>query len=376
METSIRTPERTTMFVALRDLRHARGRFVLMTSVIALITLLVGFLAALTSGLGRASTSAVVDLPVDRIAFAEPAGSDLSFTESQVDETQWVGWDSVPGVEDAEPLGIAQARASQGETTASVTAFGVEPGSRLTSATVADGQVALSAGAAEDLGAGPGSVVSIGALHLTVSAVSETEADYAHTPVLWVSLDDWQSLGARAGGTDGGQVATVVALTTAGGTSVSPDGLSVADSSLGTRTVDLPEARSAISSYAAENLSLTMMQAFLVAISALVVGAFFTVWTINRSRDIAVLKALGASDGYLLRDAVGQAVVVLALGTGTGALAAAGLGTLAGSLMPVVVGVSTIALPAVALAGLGLVGALLAVVRVTRVDPHAALAAR
>ena len=364
------------MFVALRDLRHARGRFVLMTSVIALITLLVGFLAALTSGLGRASTSAVVDLPVDHVAFAEPAGSDLSFTESQVDETQWVGWDSVPGVEDAEPLGVAQARASQGETTAAVTAFGVEPGSRLAPATVADGQVVLSAGAAEDLGASPGSTVSIGALHLTVSAVSETEADYAHTPVLWVSLDDWQSLGARAGGTDGGQVATVVALTTAGGTSSSPDALSVADSSLGTRTVDLPEARSAISSYAAENLSLTMMQAFLVAISALVVGAFFTVWTINRSRDIAVLKALGASDGYLLRDAVGQAVVVLALGTGTGALAAAGLGALAGSVMPVVVGVSTIALPAVALAGLGLVGALLAVVRVTRVDPHAALAAR
>ena len=37
------------------------------------------------------------------------------------------------------------------------------------------------------------------------------------------------------------------------------------------------------------------MRGFLFVISALVVGAFFTVWTIQRSGDIAVLKALGAS---------------------------------------------------------------------------------
>ena len=39
------------MFVALRDLRFARGRFVLIGSVVALITVLVGFLSGLTGGL-------------------------------------------------------------------------------------------------------------------------------------------------------------------------------------------------------------------------------------------------------------------------------------------------------------------------------------
>jgi hypothetical protein len=37
------------------------------------------------------------------------------------------------------------------------------------------------------------------------------------------------------------------------------------------------------------------MRGFLFAISALVIGAFFTVWTIQRGGDVAVLKALGAS---------------------------------------------------------------------------------
>ncbi|MEK8225015.1 hypothetical protein NKG05_00900 [Oerskovia sp. M15] len=126
------------MFVALRDLRFARGRFVLMSTVIVLITFLVGFLASLTAGLARASTSGITDLPADRLAFTVADGADPSFTESQVDAGQWDAWAAVDGVVSAEPLGIATTRASttaggSGEagTTAAVTAFGSRAGSGL-----------------------------------------------------------------------------------------------------------------------------------------------------------------------------------------------------------------------------------------------------
>ncbi|SDC69387.1 putative ABC transport system permease protein [Sanguibacter gelidistatuariae] len=367
------------MFVALRDLRFAKGRFVLMTSVIALITVLVGFLASLTAGLGRASTSGIVDLPATHLAFSQAAGSDPSFTESQVDPAQWEGWAQVAGVTSAEPLGVAQTRASVADTTAAVTAFGVVPGSPLAPGTVADGAVILSSGAAEALGAKAGDSLALGSQTLTVHAVASSDAEYAHTPVVWISLADWQSVGARGGSgatADADLVATVVAIQTADGSALPSGAITAADTDLKTQTLGLSDSRSAISSFAAENLSLTMMQTFLVAISALVVGAFFTVWTINRGRDIAVLKALGASNRYLLKDAIGQALIVLALGTGAGALLAAGLGLVAAQVMPVVIGASTIVVPALLLAALGLVGALLAVVRITRIDPHAALAAR
>ncbi len=118
------------------------------------------------------------------------------------------------------------------------------------------------------------------------------------------------------------------------------------------------------------------MQAFLIAISALVVGAFFTVWTISRFGDIAVLKALGASTRYLLRDAIGQAFLVLVIGVGLGTGVAAVGATLLAGVVPVVVTTTTTLLPAAALVALGLVGAVLGVARVTTIDPHAALAAR
>ena len=372
------------MFLALRDLRHARGRFALMIAVVALITFLVAFLAALTAGLGRASTSAVTDLPADRLAFAPPAeGASPTFTESEVTADQRDAWAAVPGVRAAEPLGVATVRAS-GETTAAVTAFGVRPGSGLVPGTsgdgtdVAPGSVVLSRGASDALGADVGDRVSAGPLDLRVAAVEDVEADFSHTPVVWVSLDDWQAVGARGGAADvaqDGPAATVVALRF-GEEPPSADALAAADAELGTVTATPREARSAISSFTAENLSLTLMQVFLLAISALVVGAFFTVWTIQRAGDVAVLRALGASTRYLLRDAIGQAGVVLGVGVGLGTALAAGAGLLAARVMPVVVDLSTTLVPAVVLVVLGGLGAVLAVTRVARVDPHAALAAR
>jgi putative ABC transport system permease protein len=378
------------VFLALRDLRHARGRFALMTVVVALITFLVAFLAALTAGLGRASTSAVTDLPVDRVAFAPPAeGASPTFTESEVTAAQTDAWAAVPGVDAAEPLGVATVRAS-GDATAAVTAFGVRPGSGLVPGTddggadVSSGAVVLSRGAADALGADVGDPVDAGPLDLTVSAVADVEADYAHTPVVWVALDDWQAVGARGGAspagastddTTDGPVATVVTLRF-GDDPPTADALAATNARVGTVTATPREARSAISSFTAENLSLTLMQVFLLAISALVVGAFFTVWTIQRAGDVAVLRALGASTRYLLRDAIGQAGVVLGVGVGVGTALAAGAGLLASQVMPVVVDLSTTLVPAVVLVVLGGLGAVLAVTRVARVDPHAALAAR
>ncbi|WP_159622084.1 ABC transporter permease [Ruania rhizosphaerae] len=361
------------MFVALRDLKNARGRFVLMSVVIVLITFLVTFLASLTEGLARESTSAVTELPADRLVFSMPApGDSPAFTASQVTAGVWEEWAQLPGVQTAEPLGVATTRAESAGTTASVTTLGVIPGSALAPQRVTPGTVLLSTGAAEDLRIGTGETVTLGGRELTVAAVADSDASFAHTPAVWTSLEDWQAIGAR--GADGDEpVATVVALTTSG---ASDADLAAADNENGTTTLTRADARSAVSSFAGENTSLTTMQAFLLVISALVVGAFFSVWTISRSGEIAVLKALGASTAYLLRDALGQAALLLvggvALGTG---LAAGGAALLPGTV-PVALTAGTTLVPAAGLIVLGLLGAGVSVARITGIDPHAALAAR
>ncbi|MEU4981488.1 ABC transporter permease [Streptomyces sp. NPDC021969] len=376
------------MFVAWRDLKFAKGRFALMGTVIVLITLLVGLLSGLTAGLGRQNTSAITDLPADRIAFRAPGGgSDLSYADSTVTERQWRQWSEAPGVEDAEPLGITTTKATVGDRSAGVSAFGVRPGSRLAPADgIDDGAAVLSTTAADDLGVRRGDSFALAGQRLRVAAV-RGDAFFSHTPVVWTSLDVWRKAapptggggdgasgggsddGASGGGSDGGATATVIALNT-----TSEADVAALDEKAGTTTVATADSLSAIGSYTSENGSLQLMRGFLFAISALVVGAFFTVWTIQRSGDVAVLKALGASTAGLLRDALGQAVVLLVGGTLLGTGAAAALGALAsGSSVPFLLTPGTVLLPAAVMVLLGALGAALSIRRITSVDPLTAL---
>ena len=108
------------MFLAIRDIRFAKGRFALKGAVVALITLLLVMLSGLTAGLGDQSTSAIDKLgsvhgsgvtskAVDSIVFGGPGTSEpkASFTESEVTAAQLDSWKHQAGVEDAEALGIS-----------------------------------------------------------------------------------------------------------------------------------------------------------------------------------------------------------------------------------------------------------------------------
>ncbi|MFE3883521.1 FtsX-like permease family protein [Streptomyces lydicus] len=405
------------MFVAWRDLRFAKGRFALMGTVIVLITVLVGLLSGLTAGLGRENTSAITALPADHLVFSAPAdGRDVTFTDSRLTERTVRAWARVPGVRHADPLGITTTKAESGGRTAAVSLFGVQPGSAAAPARVGDGAVVLSAKAAASLGARAGGTLTLGGRTVRVAAVSGA-AMYAHTPVVWTSLEDWRRLaggagaaaGARpapgdqaasggrpasaghgtsashgtsegtgaskgmgasegTGASDDATGATVLALSTSG-----TAGLAAADRALGTKTVAADDALQAIGSYAAENGSLQLMRGFLFAISALVIGAFFTVWTIQRGGDVAVLKALGASTRSLLRDALGQAVVLLVGGTVLGSALVAAVGAGIGGTVPFVLAPATVLAPALIMIALGAAGAALAIRRITSVDPLTAL---
>ncbi|WP_432139597.1 ABC transporter permease [Streptomyces sp. bgisy154] len=357
------------MFVAWRDLKFAKGRFALMGTVIVLITLLVGLLSGLTAGLGRQNVSAITGLPADRIAFQAPGGGqDLSYANSSVTERQWRQWSAAPGVESAEPLGITTTKATAGERSAGVSAFGVESGSRLAPEAdrIGGGAVVLSTAAADDLGVRAGDALTLAGLRLTVAAVAG-DAHFSHTPVIWTGLDTWQRIAPPAGGTTGLRATVIVLDTTAGAEVAATDRL------VGTRTVSVGESLSAIGSYTSENGSLQLMRGFLFAISALVIGAFFTVWTIQRSGDVAVLKALGASTASLLKDALGQAVVLLAGGTLLGTGLAVTVGAVVSGSVPFLLTPGTVLVPAAVIVLLGVLGAALSIRRITSVDPLTAL---
>ena len=360
------------MFLALREIRFATGRFTLMGSVVALISLLLVMLSGLTAGLANQNTSAIASLEAETLAFSTEDQTDASFTDSQVTEDQLDAWQQTDGVESAEPLGITQTRAEPAENGSGATSaavFGVDPESQLAaSADLIDGQTVISEEVAEELGVESGDSLILGGTELTITQITPDEW-YSHTPVVWTTQDDWAELTHLF---DPDVVGTVITATHTEGAdthNVRED----ADAAAATKGMSPTDSFNALASYSSENGALTLIQALLYGISALVIIAFITVWTVQRTRDIAVLKALGAAEGYVLRDALGQALIVLSAGAVFGGALGAVGGLLAGAAAPFDLSITTTVLPVLGVVVLGLGGAALAVRRSTRVDPLLAL---
>jgi len=381
------------MFLALRELAFARGRFSLMGVVIALIAILMVLLSGLSAGLVNDGVSGLKSLPSSTaFAFDEGTREDNAFSRSVVDEDQLAAWQDQPGVAEASPMGVSivNAEADTGEQV-DLTLFGVEPGSFL----------APPAGAGSDVGEPAGIVVSATAEGLELGTVitldridtelevvgfTDGQATFGHVDIAYLPLDTWQLIAAGQapeGAPTAEQVAdldfaefSVIGLRGEDGSALAAGdaaAFTAGDDAAETTTMTLEDSFNASPGYQAETLTLAMIQWFLYAIGALVVGAFFTVWTIQRSHELAVLRAMGASARYLLRDGLTQAAILLVVFTAVGVGLGIGLGALMPEGMPFALEAPAIAVASGLTILLGLLGAAVAVLRVTRIEPITAL---
>jgi putative ABC transport system permease protein len=215
-----------------------------------------------------------------------------------------------------------------------------------------------------------------------LEVVGVTDEHYiGHVPIVYTLLRKWQeaTYGPPGGPPPGEKLpsilfdyASVIALQLEPGTG--PEDLQSTDVDLGTITVDKAAAFEASSGYVEEVQSVQMIQAFLIIISAVVMGAFFSVWTIQRTKEIGLVKALGASNAYLLRDSLGQVLLLMITATSIGTLAAIQLGrTLEASSFPFMLVLETVAASAVMLVVAGLVGSALSLRLILKIDPIIAL---
>ncbi len=371
-------------FLALRELAFARGRFVLMGAVVSLITVLMVLLSGLSVGLVNDGVSGLQRLPVTSFAFQAGVEKGSAFSRSVVDADAVETWADQPGVEDAALFGntLVNARTDDG-IEVDLALFGVEQGSFLDpepgegAALAGDGEVVLAkSSATEGIGIGDTVIFQPSGQELTVVGFLDEQHTFGHVDVGYVTLRSWQQ--AKAGLADGEplpdralQQATAVAVHAGSGAEVD---LAAGDKAADTTSMTLEESFDASPGYSAETSTLQLIQVFLYLISALVIGAFFTVVTIQRKGEIAVLRALGASTHYLLRESLLQGIVLLAGSVGVGIVAGLGLGAVVGATeMPFALEAGPIVTATVLLIVLGLVGAAAAVVRITRVDPLTAL---
>lgn len=370
------------MYLALRELRAARGRFLLMGSVVMLVAALVGIVSGFTAGLGNDTVSALRALPATHLVFSADAKSD-QFNRSLVGTDVLDAWRAEPGVE-AAPLGVAITRGTTNRgVEIDLAAFGVEPGSFVAPHPDAGQPVGTTPGGIvvsrklADKGVHVGDMLTIDRLGTAVRVDGITgSASYGHVPAAYVPLDVWTRLRFGVPGADPNaplpRQFSAVAVRASGSAGLPIDRL---DSAHGTHTISRVASFAAAPGYTGERVTMNSIQVFLYLIAPLVVGAFFAVWTVQRGPELALLRAMGASRPRLLWITAVQAAIVVAAGAVAGGAVAAGVGLLLGSAVPFSLPPLTLVATLGGVAALGLAGTAITLRRVTAPDPLTMLGA-
>ncbi len=371
------------MFIALRDLRRSWSRFLLVGLVVVLVALLTTVLGALANGLVRDGISGLRALPFDHMAFEH--GSKATFSRSTVTDETLARFRGIPGVQ-ATPLGVtfANAKSHSAKPDLDVALFGVEDDSFLVrdadadDAERADAQAALAgrpglvlSGELASEGIEVGDDYTFTSSGTTLPVLGFTFAgSYGHAPIAYTSLGTWQKL---TYGNDARGRFSAIALQV-------PDDAHAAVERVATDTGTEVKSKAATydgsPGFTAEQSTMSLIRAFLLVISALVVGAFFTVLIVQRTRQVGLLKAMGASSWYVIRDGLAQMVIVVAIATIVGSAVGAGLVALmSGGAAPVELVPSTVISGVVLLIVAGVVGSLVPLKRITGIEPAIALGA-
>ena len=376
------------MFIALRDLSYAKGRFLLMGLVVALVAFLTALLSGLASGLIKNNISGLIELDVTHLAFEY--NNKPSYRNSMIDREMWEGWRNAEGVIQAEPLGhiMFNARMMNDAPLDDVVLWGIEPGSFLEPEVmegeglgrIENGVIISELLVERGLKLGDHFILDRVLTELEVVGIV-AEYNIGHVPIIYTPLRKWQeaTYGPPGGPPPGEKLpdilydyASIIALQLA--PDINPQTMEAADIDQGTLTIDKPAAYEASSGYKEEIMTVRLIQVFLIVISAIVIGAFFTVWTIQRTREIGLVKALGGSNWYLLRDAMGQVLILMVAATLVGTLVSLWAGQRfaeAGSSF--VLDLGTIFASGCLLIVAGVVGSALSVGLITKVDPIIAL---
>jgi len=339
------------------DLRYRYRQFLIAVLGAGVVLAMALLLSGLADGFQVEINHAVGAVGADRWVLASNAQGRIA-AEAPFPEADLTTIAADSGVTRADPLVILpQQVAHIGAITNTVNVFGVrrgglgDPRPTVGRDLSAPGEVVASTAS----GAAVGSEIEVGAAHFRVVGQISDPTLLGGGPILYMSVSDAQRLGL------GGRL-LVTAVVTRGVPDQVPAGLVVlTDRQVETNT---------LADLSGGVQSIDNSKVFMWVVAAIIIAALLYVSALQRSRDFAVLKALGSSSLDLFWSLALQAVVVTFVAAAFAMIVSNFMGGMFSQ--PVDIPGSAFAtMPLIAVV-VGLLSSLIALRRVTRADPAAA----
>ncbi|AXI00883.1 ABC transporter permease [Sporosarcina sp. PTS2304] len=354
------------MFLAWSEIKRNKLRFLLITSILLLVSFLVFFLSGLANGLASMNREAVDSWKADAILLTEE--SDKSLYQSALDKNLA---DEL-GVEETAVVSQSGSIANNGEAKKNILLFGINK-DEFIAPKVSEGDPTfyvqngvVASDALKDDGFKIGDTLELSSTDTELTIVGFTEkARFNAAPVLYMKLNDLQKI--KFGDAYEMNKSIVNAIL-------------IKDSKWD--EVELPKDTEIIKTetfienlpgYTEQNLTVTYMIYFLFVISAAIVAIFLYVLTVQKISMFGLMKAQGISSGYLAKSVIAQTFILALIGVVLGF----GLTLLAGSFLPSAVPIQ-FDVPVMVIYGLVLIavsiaGAVISVWTIIRIDPLEAI---
>ena len=377
------------IYLAIKETWRNRGRFFLVSLVIALIALLVLFIAALGEGLGNGNRQYIANLDAQLVVFLEK--SDYNISASRLNDTKLRAIRRVEGVDAAGPIHTStSAILLPNNKVLKVSLLGVEAGAP-GSPKIVEGRSFLSSTANEtviDRNVALRTNIKIGDeitirstqgvkdhfFRLTVVGLTEGQS-YFFQPTIFVPPATWESDRPKS---DAELNNTVPAINIIAVRLKNPAEAAQMEQVLIARVENIEVADIAttinnIPGYSAQQGTVQTQGVFTLLIGVLVIGGFFQIQILQKVPQIGVLKAIGATNAAVGLASVLQIILVTAIGVAIGGGMTYVFSLFFPPTIPLVFNGQASAFAVLVLLAIGPVGGLVSVFYAVRIEPLKAL---
>ena len=379
-----------SLYLSFKEVWRNRSRFFLFSLVIALITLLVLFIAGLGEGLSSANKEYLEKLNADLLVFQEDVG--YSTLESRLDYSVLKNVRRMPGVADIGAIGFSNVSIvmPDGTEPVDVSLIGIEPG-KPGSPPAFEGEpirtkrakeVVLDSSVAETLGVQIGDQITIKTTqgtddefyNLKVAGITDGR-QYFFQPSVFVSLQIWDQIRpqATAGGSSNEIVPNIFAVQLEDPTALTEMSAYLQGRVGNIEVTDIKTAYQSSPGYSEQQGTLNTMKGFTFLIGVLVIGGFFQIQTLQKVPQIGMLKAIGTSNHIVAIAAILQIFLVTIFGVLIGSAATFGLALGLPAGIPILFQGTSVLVAIIALMLIGPVGGMVSVRMALKVEPLTAL---
>jgi len=369
------------MYLAVKELVRNRTRFLMIGIIFVLIAWLVFILTGLGNGLESLAASTFKNMKADYVVFEK--GSQNSMSKSLLSADSIEAIRGTAGVQAASPMGSSMATALKGPSTdnenkVDIAIIGIEAGSFL-EPHVVEGRGLSSDRPTEaivnktmkDDGFKLGDTFQLDGSTQSLTIVGFVENQtYNHVASVFTPIEEWRKIAFAAPGSDNGIQRPVNAIMLQG-KEIRPGDID--DKLKSTDTVTRAAAVQGMPGYKEESSSIYMMLAFLLVISAFMLGVFFYVFTMQKTNQFGILKAIGARSRFLGSAVVSQVLILSTISIAIGIALTYAVAALLAKGMPFMLDTRLVIVYSVVLLVIALLSSLISVRRITKIDPLIAL---